>query len=97
MQIIQDRYQDQGFTFIAVNLQESQEEVMAFKNELAFDFPVWMDPTGVIAGEYGIQSIPTTYLINGKGEVVGRIIGSIDWTEAGVVQVIETLLSKLEA
>jgi thioredoxin-like negative regulator of GroEL len=64
---------------------------------LGFDFPVWMDPTGAIAGEYGIQSIPTTYLMNGKGEVVGRIIGSIDWTDAGVVQVIETLLSDLEA
>jgi thiol-disulfide isomerase/thioredoxin len=31
MQELQDRYEDQGFTFVAINLQESQEEVMSFQ------------------------------------------------------------------
>ncbi|MDI1353695.1 MAG: TlpA disulfide reductase family protein [bacterium] len=58
---------------------EPEEKVFAFKDQ--FDFPfVWLRlPAGF--SSIGINSIPTSYLVNTKGAVVKKTVGFVDWND----------------
>jgi hypothetical protein len=53
---------------LAVNLEESPEQVQGFVEELDLTFPVVLDRNGrVSTGEYRVNSYPTSYLVDGNG------------------------------
>jgi len=97
MQALHDLYNNRGFQVVAVNIQEDKETVEPFIKEYGISFPIWMDLDGAVTGLYGVHSIPTTYLVNGEGLVVGRLIGSIDWMAPNIQEVIQKLIETLEA
>ena len=59
------------------NSDVSQEEIAAFMEENGYDYPVVMDTTGELFAAYGIQSFPTTFLIDTRGNVYGYATGSL--------------------
>ena len=42
-----------------------------------YTYPVLMDEGGKLFEAYGIRAIPTTYLIDRNGNLVGRVQGAI--------------------
>lgn len=86
MQALYDDLNEDGFEIVAVNLQESQRTVSKFIDQNGYTFPVLLDSNGKVGGTYGARSIPTSYLIDTKGNAVGFIVGSRSWTEPEVKQ-----------
>lgn len=79
---------------IAISVDESSDNaVLNFANSYNMRFDVAHD-TGMIAKTYGTGSIPTTYVINKKGEVVYRIVGSIDWESADIYNYFDRLVAE---
>lgn len=57
-------------------------------------FPNLLDPSGKVYPIFGVRYTPTNYLINRKGEVVGRTLGYRDWDTPQVYGIIERLLAE---
>jgi thiol-disulfide isomerase/thioredoxin len=68
-------YHDEGFEIIGLSLDQSQERLEKFleREEMAwpqfFDGKVWESP---LVDEYGVLAIPTTFLLDREGKIVGR-------------------------
>ena len=92
MESLYRRYKDEGLEIVAVNLRESHEQVLAFMNEYELTFPAVLDLDGRIGGAYGVQAIPTSFLINREGQIVARLVGFKDWDTPQIHAAFETLL-----
>ncbi len=72
--------------------QEKDEEgIQAFLEENGYTYPVLMDTTGELFYTYGIQSFPTTFMIDRDGNVFGYISGQLtmDMMESIIRQTME--------
>ena len=92
MESLYRRLRDRGMVMLAVNGGETPEQVSGFMRENALTFPTVMDRTGSVSRQYGIQAIPTTYIIDRRGLIVARMIGAIRWDTPEVIAALESLL-----
>jgi cytochrome c-type biogenesis protein len=58
-------------------LEGDREAIDAFIEEYGIDFPVLFDYEGTVFSDYNISSIPTTFLINTEGEILGYVPGGM--------------------
>ena len=92
MQRIYDKLKDKDFVILAVNLQEDNLPVKNFMDKYSLDFPVLLDRTGKVGAQYGVRSIPTTYLIDRDGSIIGRAIGAREWDAPEFQSIFEKIL-----
>lgn len=72
-----DEYGDDGFIVLGIDLDPRDfAKVPAFVEQQGINYPVMYDTKGVSNLYGGIQSIPTTFVVNRNGKVVERIVGS---------------------
>lgn len=64
--------------FLAVNDNESLDEVRGFARRYGLSFPVLLDPGGKITGRYFVNAYPTTFFIDAEGILRAKHIGSLD-------------------
>ena len=69
----------EGLEVVAVNFKEGREEIQKFFTELGLTFTALLDKDGKVFEKYGAWGIPLTYIINQKGELVGKAAGSREW------------------
>lgn len=63
-------YQPEGLVILALDQQEPAEDVARFFEELGLSFTAVLDNEGTVSELYGVANIlPTTFFINGAGEV----------------------------
>ena len=70
---------DEGFVILAVDLGEEKAVVRDFVEEYGLTFPVVLDEDRKAGRAYGIQSIPTTYIVDRQGFILGRSLGARHW------------------
>ena len=92
MEALYNRYKERGLEILAVNCREEQGQVLAFMKDNGFSFPAPLDIDGRVSTAYGIQAIPTSFLIDREGKIIARIVGSIDWDTPKIHAVMEYLL-----
>ncbi|MDR0323140.1 MAG: TlpA family protein disulfide reductase [Treponema sp.] len=94
MEALYQRLKNRGLEMAAVNLGESRNDVYSYMTRNNLSFPALIDTRQVTVSMYGIRSIPTTYIIDRRGLVIARFIGSTDWNSSQVVSAFETLLAE---
>ncbi|MDR2768080.1 MAG: TlpA family protein disulfide reductase [Treponema sp.] len=94
MEILYRRYKERGLEILAVNLREDAQTVTAFMNRYHLSFPALLDPDGKIGSRYGVQAIPTSFILDRRGRVVLHLVGSIDWNNAEIFEAFEALLAE---
>jgi peroxiredoxin len=72
-------YSGQGLVILAVNFRESAEEIRSFCQEHSLSFRALLDPGAEAFAGYKTWSLPTTFLIDKRGQIVGKVIGYRDW------------------
>jgi cytochrome c-type biogenesis protein len=92
MEAVYQQLRDSGFEILAVNIREGAANVSAFMKENKLSFPVALDESGKISGLYGVQAIPTSYIIDKRGLIVSRLTGSINWNEPRIIAALQSLL-----
>jgi len=96
MEVLYKRFKDEGLEILAVNCQERQEEVLAFMTNNGLTFPALLDEDGRVSGAYGIQAIPTSFLIDRDGQIILRLVGSINWDTDKIHAAVESLLNSAQ-
>ncbi|MBU0698777.1 MAG: TlpA family protein disulfide reductase [Proteobacteria bacterium] len=88
-----DEFQRDGFTILAVNIQESKDVVENYVKKENVRFPVLLDRDGNVAGKYGVRFQPDHFLINKQGELIGRAPGAKNLFSKEIRNLIRSLLS----
>lgn len=70
MNKMQALYGEDGFTVIAINLDESRAKANKFLQQIPANFAVAFDPRGKTAEMYRVKAMPSSYLIDENGKVV---------------------------
>ena len=96
IQSLYERYKNKGFAVLAINEWEDGDKVFVYTGQLSTPptFPILFDKKGKVADMFSVKGLPTTVLINKKGQVVYRAIGGRDFNHPEVDKVIRSLLSE---
>ena len=72
---------ENDIVFMMVNLTTSGGETKGSAKQLiddmGYEFPVYYDTTGMAASVYGVSAIPTTYMLDAKGNIVAYSVGML--------------------
>lgn len=79
MEKLHREFGGEGLVILAVNFRESPKQVKAFLREHQLTFTTLLDPKGKVFELYQAWSLPTTTIVNKRGEIVGKVIGYRDW------------------
>lgn len=79
MEALHAEMSSQGLAILAVAIREDEEEVRAFYQEHGLSFPALLDQNAEAFDLYESWSLPTTFLINKGGYIVGKVVGYRDW------------------
>lgn len=69
MMELSKKHISQGLEVIAVSVDESRDDVDSFLSHQPVNFAIAHDPEGLCPKTYGLQTMPTTYLIDRKGSL----------------------------
>jgi thiol-disulfide isomerase/thioredoxin len=92
METLYQHFKNQGLQILAVDMSEERDVVQQFVRSNRYTFPVLLDIDGKVGSQYGISAIPTTYILDREGKIIGRIVGSIRWDNPKVITAFEELL-----
>lgn len=84
---------DNGPVLLTINLGETPEEIEGFLKEIGVqNLPVALDVNQVIKADYGVQNLPTTFIIDKTGMIHTMKLGEMRFEEMGLyLQQLETL------
>jgi peroxiredoxin len=75
MNKMQSRYEDDGLVIIGVNVDRQPEDAAAFLAKYPASFEVVYDPAGAMAKEYGVEVMPSSFVLDRNGELIERHVG----------------------
>lgn len=78
IEAVYQRHKGKGLEVFAVNAGQDKAAVAAFAGKLGVTYPVLLDENSAIARRYGVVGLPTTYFVDAKGVVRGKVIGEAD-------------------
>lgn len=81
MPILQSFYQahqSEGFTVLAVNVNEEAAAAADFISAGGYTFPAWSDPQGKLLLKYNIRGIPASFILDAGGHPVQFWSGPLD-------------------
>lgn len=85
-------FRQQRFVMWAVAMQEGREQVGAFVKENRLHFSALLDLDGEVSARYTIRGLPTTYIIDCGGHIIGHAVGPRSWNTPGVRTLLAALL-----
>jgi thiol-disulfide isomerase/thioredoxin len=92
MASMQSKYGSRGLQVIGVNLDEARADAIAFLKETPASFAVAFDPKGVTPSAWGVQGMPTSYLVSRDGKVLFQHQGFTDGDRAELERRIQAAL-----
>jgi peroxiredoxin len=85
MQRLYHTFKQTDFVLLAVSMdRQGAQAAKPYTERLQLTFPVLLDHTNDVGRQYGVRGLPSTYLIDQDGRLLGAAIGARDWhrTEA---------------
>ena len=70
-----EKYQGQGLEIIAVNLDSASADAEKFLAKTPAQFTVVYDNKGSTPTAYGVKGMPTSFLIDSKGQIISQHAG----------------------
>jgi thiol-disulfide isomerase/thioredoxin len=69
------KYADQGLEIIAVNVDKERGLADEFLAETPAEFRLHYDPAGELAEQFGVQAMPSSFMLDADGHVVASHFG----------------------
>lgn len=76
---LHQRFKADDFVLLAVDLRESRQTVRQYLQAHKLSFTALLDSDGEVGQRFGIRSIPTTFILDQNGGMVGKAIGARQW------------------
>lgn len=92
MQRLVEAMAGRPFQILAVNTEETKSKVWKFKKLLNISFPTLLDSSGDVTRAWEVEVFPTSYVVDASGRIRYVSYGALEWDDAAVMTVIETLM-----
>ena len=79
MEKLHQKLKDKDFAMVTINLQESAATVINFFEKYNLTFTTLLDTTGDVGAAFGIRAIPTTFILDKNGRLIGKVLGPREW------------------
>jgi len=92
---VYEEWQDEtGVKLVAISIDNarSSNKVKPFVNANDWDYEVYLDPNKDFSRAMGISTVPHTFLLNGKNEIVWQHKGYVDGDEDELLEQIEKIV-----
>ena len=96
MERLHQQVDAENFKVIAVNQMEAMDDVFAFTGQLEVDptFEILFDSSSQVSHQYAVRGLPTTYLIDKKGNIRYRAVGGREFDHPEVIKLVEQLMAE---
>lgn len=91
MQTLYDKMKGKNFAMLASSYEEDFDKIKSFITEKGFTFDVAQDADQSLVTAYP-SVMPTSYIIDKKGNVIAKIDGSTDWSQEKYIKLFELLV-----
>ena len=84
---------DKNTEVLTVNIGEEEDTVKAFMDQLdpKPEFKVLMNKDASVAKYWGVSALPTTFIINPRGEIAYGAVGGIEFDHPDIIQSVKAL------
>src|SRR5437773_6179006 len=88
----QRRFANSGVVVLGISIDKDEKVYRDFLAKVRVSFLTARDPENKINAEYGTLKVPETYIIDGRGKVLRKIISNTDWMNDRMLKDVESLL-----
>lgn len=92
---VYDEWQDEtGVKIIAISIDDtrSMSKVAPYVNSVGWEYEVYLDPNSDLKRAMGVSTVPHTFLLNSKKEIVWQHRGYVDGDEDELFDEIQNLI-----
>lgn len=97
MNAMHDKYNDAGLVILAVNLDRDRESADHFLSKYTADFEIVYDPQAALASQFGVEVMPSSFVIGRDGEIVVKHTGFKVKRQADYESTIQTAIGERTA
>lgn len=97
MQRLRETLRGEPFEILGVNYQEGAARIRAFLQKVPVDFPIVRDTDGSVARAWNARVFPSSYVVDGAGNIRYALVGSIDWSAPAVEKTLRGLMPRARA
>ena len=99
MPTIQKLYEElksnKKIAIIAVGIDRGgKDKIISFAKENGLTFKILVDEDNKVANSYGVSNIPTVFIIDKKGRIIEKVVGSRDWSDKETVDKIKAFAGR---
>jgi peroxiredoxin len=87
---------DRPFEILAINVGEKKYKVMKFAKVINLDLPVLLDTSNDAFNQWGVKTLPTSFLVDADGRIRYQVRGNPGWEEETTLTLIETLMGETD-
>lgn len=85
---------DKPFEIIAINVGEKKYKVRKFTRVINFDLPVLLDTSNDTFNDWGVKTLPTSFLVDASGQIRYQVRGNPGWENETTLSLIDTLINE---
>lgn len=94
IQKMHEQFKDDQLVMVLINTAEDEDTIFSFLGEIGMDMNSLMDRDGLITEKYKPRGLPTTILIDPKGNVQYQAIGGREWHQPVYIEFLRQLTNK---
>jgi len=94
MEKLHQQFKNKEFEMVAINLQEPVSQVKQFFKDYKLTFTTLLDSDGAAGAHFRITAIPTTFILNKQGIIIGKVMGPRKWDSKKAFALFEHLTDR---
>ena len=94
LESLYQKFKNKNFAMLAIsNDMFGKTVVKPFIKAHKLSFPILLDQRLKASNQFGVVSLPSTFMIDPKGKIIGALYGAEDWTTPSNILYFENLLN----
>jgi thiol-disulfide isomerase/thioredoxin len=94
LQRLKKHFADRPFEVLTINVAEQKYRVRKFTRSIKLDLPVLLDASSKTYNRWGVNILPTSFLVDIHGQIRYRVRGNPGWDDAETLSVINAMTSE---
>ena len=92
LQRLKKHFSDRPFEVITINVGEKKYKVRRFSKLINLELPVLLDTSSETYDDWGVKTLPTSFLIDDSGQTRYQVRGDPGWQTEDIRKVIEQMI-----
>ena len=97
LQRLKQHFHEQPFEIITINVGEKKYKVRKFSKLINLKLPVLLDTKSNTYDQWGVKTLPTSFLLDAEGNIVYQVRGNPGWEQLETRKVISDMMQSQEA